>query len=249
MDPEVYTRLSLMEEQHWWFRARRRILRSILERHLPTRRPLSILEAGCGTGGNLAMLASFGDVSAFELDAHARETAAAKGFRVEDGRLPDAHPFVDTRFDLIVLFDVLEHVEHDQESLVALRNLLNPGGCLMLTVPAFPFLWSAHDETHQHFRRYRRPGLRQQLQSAGYVVERLTYYNSWLFPAIAAARVLKKATRSDHSDEETIPSPQVNRLFEGLFASERFLLPYMSFPFGVSLMALARPLSESNSAS
>jgi SAM-dependent methyltransferase len=246
MEAEVFQRMAEQEARHWWFRARRRILLGLIRKYAvsTSSAEMRILEAGSGTGGNLGMLSELGSVSAFELDKTACEIARVRGFEVQQGKLPTEHPFTGERFDLIVLFDVLEHVEADQDSLKALAGLLQPGGHLIMTVPAFPFLWSGHDEKHHHFRRYRRPGLRAQLQMAGLEVRRISYFNSFLFPAIALVRCIKKLMRSKHSDEEAIPPAPVNRLLEILFSSERFLLPFINFPFGVSLFAICRRLDD-----
>ncbi|NDV62701.1 class I SAM-dependent methyltransferase [Puniceicoccales bacterium CK1056] len=242
MEAEVFQRMAEQENRHWWFRARRRILQSLIEKYADPSRfgKLKILEAGSGTGGNLEMLSRFGQVSAFELDKTACQITRSRGFEVREGRLPSDHPFVDDRFDLIVLFDVLEHVEADQESLSSLAALLEPGGILVLTVPAFPFLWSGHDEKHHHFRRYRRPGLRGQLQQAGLQIKRITYFNSFLFPVVAMVRCIKKLVHSKHSDEEGLPAPWLNLILEKVFSSERFLLSMLSFPFGVSLLSICQ---------
>lgn len=194
------------------------------------------------------MLARFGEVSAFELDAGARQAARARGFSVEAGALPEAHPFLQEAFDLIALFDVLEHVREDFESLVALRRQLRPGGLFILTVPAFPFLWSAHDARHHHFRRYRRGPLRHALLRAGFRVERISYFNTWLFPAIASVRLVKKALRSPGSDAEHLPPLWLNGFLESLFSSERHFLLRGALPFGVSLVAMATAGPEKNPA-
>jgi len=240
VESEVFDRLAEQESKHWWFRARRQILDSLIRRYAYRGDPLKILEAGCGTGGNLTMLSEFGEVHAFELDSDACKAARSKGFTVEEGALPAAHPFTTETFDLIVLFDVLEHVREDQESLDALAKLLNPGGVFLMTVPAFPFLWSGHDVQHHHFRRYRRPLLRKQLQTAGMEARKISYFNFWLFPVIAMVRGFKKLVGSKHSDEEGVPHKFINALLRLIFASERFLLSAVSFPFGVSLLAVCK---------
>lgn len=243
MEADVYQRMAQQEDGHWWFLGRRRLLRCLLEHFAPPHRPLRILEAGCGTGGNLALLSEFGDVSAFELDPMARERAVARGFPVQAGRLPGELPFAGERFDLIVLFDVLEHIEEDQAALAALRPLLKPGGRLILTVPAFSFLWTRHDVRHHHFRRYSRGQLADRLQSAGLTLHRISYYNCWLFLPIAVIRLGKRVLRSSRSDEEGRPPRWLNRFLEEVLASERFLLVRPGLPFGISLWAVAGPPS------
>lgn len=240
MEAELYQRMDAIEGAHWWFRGRRRILEAMIRKRLQPKGSLDILEAGAGTGGNISMLQSFGTVAAFEPDAGARELANRKGYAVEEGFLPGPLPFTGECFDLILLADVLEHVEADLEALVALRQCLRPGGSLLLTVPAFPFLWSAHDERHQHFRRYRRQPLLGRLEAAGFAVPWISYYNCWLFPPIAAVRALHRLCKRRESDEESLPAPPLNRFLEGLFASERGVLASHRLPFGVSLIAHAR---------
>lgn len=238
MDRAVFDRMAAQEELHWWFAARREIIRSVIERllHLPDRP--RILEAGCGTGGNLGMLAGFGQVRAFELDAEARRVAAAKsGLAVAEGALPNAVPFETERFDLIGLFDVLEHVEDDEAALRALRGRLAPNGRIVLTVPAFPWLWSRHDERHHHFRRYTRQHLAKVGQRAGLHVEHGFYFNTLLFPVAVAQRALKAACGLDRADD-TLPPLALNAAMRSVFAAERHLVGRLSLPVGLSLCAV-----------
>lgn len=243
MEPEVYRRMSLQEERHWWFRSRRHIVATLLRPHLPQGGSLDILEAGCGTGGNFAWLSALGRLSAFEPDEQALALARHHG-HAQPGRLPDDHPYTGKTFDLIVLLDVLEHVEADRESLESLARLLKPGGLLLLTVPAFPFLWSGHDVRHHHFRRYRRAELDLLLKAAGLRTRRLSYYNFWLFPLVALVRLCRSRTRPERSDDEELPMPLANGFLRHIFSSEALLLSRMNLPFGVSLLALAeKPVS------
>ena len=240
MDPAYYERYAQVEDGHWWFRARRRIVGRVLDGlRLPD--GARLLEAGCGTGGNLAFLARYGRLDAFEIDARARELAGARGVtKVKDGALPDRIPFSGP-YDAILMLDVLEHVQDDRAALVALHQRLAPGGALVMTVPAFPFLWSRHDVVNHHFRRYRRTGLVDQLREAGFHVQHATYFNTTLFPLVAAARVIGNLRgQTGGSDADVIPSPLVNRLLETVFGGERFVVPHMRLPFGVSILAVAR---------
>lgn len=242
MNPEVYRRLAELEEGHWWFVARRRILEGVLAR-LPLPEAPRILEVGCGTGGNLAMLARLGEVVAVEPTALARSLAAEKGdFDIRPGRLPDDLPFAAASFDLVVALDVLEHVEDDEGSLRAIARLLRPGGFAIFTVPAFPFLWSGHDRAHHHKRRYRKVELRHKVGQADLAPRLVSYFNFWLFPVIAAVRLIKKLGGVDSADDARMPSSIVNRILAGIFASERHLLGRLPLPFGASLLLVgARP--------
>ena len=241
MEPGVYARMAEIEARHWWFVARRAILAEVLLRLVDLSPPARILEAGCGTGGNLAMLSRFGEVAAFEPDAEARRMARGKGaFDIREGRLPGEIPFEPGCFDLVAAFDVLEHVEDDLSSLRALHDQLRPGGSMLITVPAFDFLWSRHDERHHHERRYSSAGLRHRASNAGLTPVEVTYFNSVLFPLIAGVRLGKKILGlEDAEDEVMLPAP-FNGILCGLFASERHLMGRVRMPFGVSLLMIAR---------
>jgi SAM-dependent methyltransferase len=240
MDADIYTKMAQIEDAHWWFVARRKIARRMLASlKLPPQ--AAIFEAGCGTGGNFALLREFGSVRGMELDASAREFALKRGLaEVSEGRLPEAIPFGGEQFDLVVLMDVLEHLEHDRESLTALRARLKPGGWIYVTVPALPFLWSAHDTTHHHYRRYVAKGLREITEAAGFKVRFLSYYNTVLFPVAASVRLADRLLGNDKAHLD-IPSPPVNWLFEKLFASERHVVgAHCPLPVGVSLLMTAQ---------
>jgi len=237
MERTVYDRMHELEARHWWFVARRKIIAALVKRHL-RQQPAAILEAGCGSGGNLAMLQGFGTVDAFEYDASARDHARAKsGLDIRFGALPDDLPFDDRRYDLIGLFDVLEHIEADAASLRALGDRLSKGGKILITVPAFPSLWSRHDERHHHFRRYTRKTLAAAAAEAGLRMTWSSYFNFFLFPVAVAARAVKRLTGSDVPDD-TMPAGVVNATFAGIFGLERHLVGRIGLPFGLSLAAV-----------
>ena len=241
MDRQVYARMAELEDRHWWFAARRRILTEVLARLVALPAAPRLLEAGCGTGGNLAMLSRFGEVAAFEPDAEARRKAQEKsGFDVRDGRLPGDIPFEPGRFDLVAAFDVLEHVEDDVASLRALHAQLRPGGAALITVPAFEFLWSRHDERHHHWRRYTRAQLLRRASAAGFTPVVATCFNPLLFPLVAGIRLVKTVLRWRDSEDETLPPRVLNRVLTALFASERHLIGRVVLPVGVSLLMIAR---------
>ncbi len=240
MEPETHARMSELDQRHWWFVARRDILRAQL-RTLPLPPGACILDAGCGTGGNLPMLAEFGRVEAFEMNDSARETACRRsGIAVRPGRLPDGVDFAPESFDLITALDVIEHVENDISGLGALRALLRPGGHLLVTVPAYSWLWSAHDERHHHHRRYTRGALRQVVSDAGFALCRATYFNTLLFPLAATVRLVNAATGALANVDDAVPPPPVNAILRAAFAAEGRLLRHLSLPFGLSILCIAR---------
>lgn len=239
MERDAYDRMAALQDRHWWFVARRRLVAAVLARlNLPAK--ARILEAGCGTGGNLSMLAAFGEVSAFEPDVGALAVAVQQGpYKVLQGSLPDAVPFAWRGFDLVVALDVLEHINDDQGALVNLKKYLAPGGRLLLTVPAYRWLWSAHDARHHHHRRYTRRELRDQLGQAGYRVARIGYFNTLLFPLIVVARLVQNLRGQAGMPDDTMPRPWLNRLLSAVFSAEALWMGRGGMPFGVSLLAVA----------
>ena len=238
MDRSAYASMSAQEQDHWWFVARRAIIDSLVRSHVPLPSGARILEAGCGTGGNLSLLAQYGELDAMEYDAEARALATARGLcRVEAGALPDAIGFGDNRYDMIALLDVLEHIDADEASLKALGARLKPQGRILLTVPAAPWLWSDHDVLHHHKRRYTMERLQKVAEGAGLKVEASGHFNSLLFPLAVAQRAMHQLFRRN-TPLDARPSPLVNAAFQRVFAAERHLLSRISFPIGLSLYAI-----------
>ncbi len=246
MDRSVYLRMAAHEEIHWWFAARRQIVTRLIRLVSaagPARDPATpqILEVGCGTGGNLPMLKQFGAVTAVECDRQARDIATAKSdVAIIDGRLPDLAALGHRTFDLVLLLDVLEHVDDDLAALSTLAPRQGADGVLLVTVPAHPWLWSAHDVVHHHYRRYTPASLRVVAEKAGYRVESIGYYMSLLFPAVVAVRMAKRLIGADTADD-AMPGPLANRVLKAIFAFERFLVGRVPLPIGTSLFMIARP--------
>jgi len=240
MERKVYEQMAKLDGSHWWFTARRRILDGLIERVVKPPKDARILELGAGTGHNLAMLSRFGTVEASELDPVARELASERlGREVKEAALPDLSMFPADSYDLVALLDVLEHVPDDKASLASIMTRLKPGGALLLTVPANPWMWSAHDVAHHHHRRYRRAQIEKLARDAGYGIELLSPFNSLLFPPIAAVRIIGKLTGKDDSDD-AMPGNLVNRTLDRVFGLERSLIGRVPMPFGVSLVAVLR---------
>ena len=240
MERAVFDRMAELDQHHWWFVARRRILKSLIDRVVQPPRNARVLEVGCGTGHNLAMLREFGTLDASELDPSARALASKHlPGEVKEAKLPDLSMFDRNGYDLIALLDVLEHVPDDLASLRAIHHRLKPGGALLMTVPANPWMWSAHDAAHHHFRRYTRKQLNELFLRSGLEIQLLSYFNSLLFPLVAVARIGGKITRKDSADDK-LPSAPVNTALNKIFGMEAALLGRVPMPFGVSLVAVVR---------
>ena len=238
MDRAVYARMGAEEAEHWWFRGRRAVLEALITRYCDLPEQARVLEAGCGTGGNLAMLARYGQLDAFEYDADARLAAAAKGIvPVAEGALPDGVPAPDGAYDLIALFDVLEHIEDDRASLVTLGAKMAPGGRILISVPAMPWLWSSHDEIHHHFRRYTRASLGAVIDAAGLRAEKIGYFNTLLFPLAMAQRLGQRLTGHD-TPADKMPAPWLNASLGAVFRAERHLAGRVPMPVGLSAYAV-----------
>jgi len=239
MERIVYERMAELDSRHWWYRARREILGRLIERRLRLPADARILEIGCGTGHNLPMLGRFGQVDGIEIDEEARAIASARlGRPVGLAPLPELPGVADGSYDLVALLDVIEHVEDDGAALRSVARKLRPGGRILITVPAHPWMWSAHDVANHHFRRYTRKALRGLIERSGLRVELIGYFNSILFPVAAAARLAGRLTGREGSDDALPPAP-VNRSFEFLFGLERHLIGRISLPPGVSLVSIA----------
>jgi len=240
MDRTAYESLRDSQQKHWWFTGRRSIIRRLISKHLADVERPAILEAGCGYGGNLPLLQEFGDVSAFEYDDDARKYASQNlNIDVARGVLPDDLELGAEPFDLIAMLDVLEHIEQDKASLETLRGLLKPDGKLLITVPAFPWLWSKHDELHHHVRRYSRANLSKTIADAGLELERIGYFNSLLFPLALVERALSKIVKNTGSHDT--PPKFINAILAKIFGFEQHLVGNVPMPYGLSLFAIVKP--------
>jgi 2-polyprenyl-3-methyl-5-hydroxy-6-metoxy-1,4-benzoquinol methylase len=238
MEREVFDRMAEQDQIHWWYVARRKILAALIAREVQLPANARILEIGCGTGHNFDMLKTFGQLDALEVDDEARALASKRlGSPVGAAPLPDLPGVPDGHYDLVALLDVLEHVDNRAESLRSIADKLKPNGKILISVPAYQWMWSAHDLAHHHKLRYSKKGLRRDAEAAGLKVVKLGYFNSLLFPIAAAVRLLGKLAGKTSSDDKVPPGP-LNAVFEKIFALERHVIGRMPFPAGISLFAL-----------
>jgi SAM-dependent methyltransferase len=247
VEQDFYSEYYELEDRHWWFVGRRRIFLALLDDLVGGRRDLDLLDFGCGTGTMAGHLARYGTVEAVDADADAVAFCRRRGLARVQQLTGDGLPFEDGRFDVVTTFDVLEHIEDDLSALTELHRVLRPGGVLVAAVPAFPFLWGPQDVISHHYRRYVRPELRARLEDAGFAVRRASYFNSLLFPAVAAIRIVRRAfpepeeLRSDFG----VGPARLNRALAAAFGGEAALVRRRDLPFGVSLLAVAERTTPS----
>lgn len=231
--------LGRIEQEHWWYRARQLILERAIDRLVG--RPERSLAIGVGAAREAEMLSQRTRLVALDkaaIDEGCAELALA--VQSDAVRLP----FSESSFDAAFILDVLEHIDEDETVLREIRRVLRPGGSLLITVPAFMFLYGRQDRMSEHKRRYRREALVNLVTGIGLQVQYCTYFNTFLFPPIAAIRIARRWLGLPDGEGLTdfdmrLPDP-LERLLEGLFASERHAIDHVVLPFGVSLLCSAR---------
>ena len=239
MERVVYEQMAELDQRHWWYRARRRVLAELIRRKAPPPPNARLLEIGCGTGHNLEMLGQFGPVDGLELDDQARAIAEQRlGRSVMSSPLPELSAVPERHYDLIGAFDVIEHIDDDAAALDSIARRLKPGGKFVMTVPAHQWMWSAHDVVNHHKRRYSKRSLRQLIEESPLRLDKIGYFNSLLFPLAVAERLTSRVRGKDNADVK-LPSAPLNAALERVFATERHLVGRLPLPPGLSLFAVA----------
>ncbi|MCG3206822.1 MAG: Ubiquinone biosynthesis O-methyltransferase [Anaerolineae bacterium] len=248
MNKEMYHHIHQIEQNHWWYIARRKIIFDWVLKELAYYTAPKILDIGCGTGYNLKYLQANNYTNVTGLDfspdaLHFCRSRHLPELLLGDGTLP---PFQQESFDVIMALDLIEHLADDVAALRELTRLLKPKGALIIFTPAFNFLWGLQDEVSHHYRRYTAPELEQKLGAAGLNIKKLTYANTFLFAPIWAGRLLLRLRGNSiqGTSENDLHPGWSNNLLQAIFAAEKPLLRRFSFPFGVSLLCVAnKPLN------
>lgn len=239
MDLRLFEQMSELEDEHWWFLAKRQIVRLAIEKHArDIDNSASILDAGCGTGGNLKYFSGlFKNLKGMELEETARELAKQKtGAEIKYGKFPDEIPFYDEEFDVVLMLDVLEHLDDDVSALKNIRQKIKKGKYIAVTVPAFNFLWSRHDDIHHHKRRYTLIELKDKLNNSGFEVVYGSYFYFFLFPLIALYKIL-----NNKNEDNLKPTADfINKFLLNIMELEALLMSVLRLPWGSSVVMLAR---------
>ena len=239
MERVVYQQMAELDDRHWWYRARRKIIAELIRRYARPHVEAQVLEIGCGTGHNLAMLAGFGHVDGLELDDEARALSEKRlGRAIMSSPLPELADVADRHYDLIGAFDVIEHIEDDSAAIASIAKKLKPGGKFVMTVPAHQWMWTAHDVVNHHKRRYSRGSLKALLERSPMKLEKIGYFNSLLFPLAIAERAASKLRDREDADVK-LPPAALNAVLETIFAAERHLVGRLPLTPGLSLFAIA----------
>jgi len=240
LDKDYQQETFRLETDHWWYRARRKIILAQFDHRFGKRKDLRILDIGCGAGTLLSDLCVFGQATGLDASAEAAQVARKRSSCfVHVGAIPDSLPAGLGEFDVVNLFDVIEHLDDDVKALRCARELLVADGTLFVTVPALPALYGIHDEINEHRRRYTRAMLTSALNRAGFGRIRVSYFNLLLSPLLIPAIVWRNLRRQGHHFTASTP---LSPVLEFTFALERHLLRFVRLPFGLSLLAVAEKI-------
>jgi len=240
MEEFLYPHFYKIENEHWWFAARQKILWNFISKNFSLKSSSKILDVGCGTGAILDTFSKHFDAYGQDVSQQAVDFCKQRGLKnVFRGFLNELPSYLNN-FDLVTAFDVVEHIDDDIGVLKQMSALLMPNGKVLVTVPAFQILWGAHDVVTHHKRRYTKRLLHSVFNQAGLEIERSSYFNFFLFPLAVARRIQAKITNVDEAKDLDMPSPLVNQILRSVFETEKFILPTFNFPIGLSLIAIGK---------
>lgn len=244
MEPEVYNIMRTREDDFWWHRGMKRIITALMKKYAGNT-SLKILDAGCGTGGMFGTLKRFGEVYGVDTSSEAVEYARGRGIAKEVTRADVQRiPYADGFFDAVGCFDILYHrlVESPEQAVLEMRRVLKPGGLLIIREPAYNWLRSAHDLMVWTERRFTRVELQRLLEQAGFDIVKSSYTNSLLFPIALVKRLLERLQLAPGQLHEEVfkKIAILDSFFYFCLRFESVLVPFINFPFGLSIICLAR---------
>jgi 2-polyprenyl-3-methyl-5-hydroxy-6-metoxy-1,4-benzoquinol methylase len=235
MEDILYDIFYKIEKKHWWFKARLDILLYFLKNRIKLPASSRLLDVGCGTGAVLESLQKEYNAFGIDMSEKAIEFCRLQGISKVTVSALDEMPSSD-KFDILTFFDVIEHIEHDEEVLRSAYNQIVEGGNILVTVPAYKFMWSSHDDLNLHYRRYTKRQLKEKVEAAGFTIEHITYYNTFLFPLALIQRLFSKFIPNSNHPDLSIPNNVINNLLYKIFVQEKKIISKTSFPFGLSIL-------------
>ncbi len=240
MDPKIYKLHRENEQEHWWYKGRREIISSIISNFIYKDKKLKILDFGAGSGTNVSMLTNYGEVNVYEKDKNTANFLKKKFENFPNVFVLD-NLDENISFDLVIASDVIEHIENDNEIIQLLSKVLKVDGNILITVPAFNSLYTERDKILGHYRRYNYNTIKQ-ITNKHFKIIKLSYYNFFLFFLSLLLLILIKVfkVKSLIFAPEKTPNTFLNNIFYKIFSFEKFLLKYLNFPFGVSIIYLAK---------
>ncbi len=241
---------QIEEDEHWWFRSRTLMINTFMHQTLPQTTGLSILDIGCGAGNMIHHLSHYGQVKGIDVDPRPVTQARLRGYDVDQFDATQPYPFDDHSFDLITVFDVIEHVKADRAILEEAHRVLKPGGHIIITVPAFTFLWSNNDVKNHHQHRYTIGELKTKLNQANFRLIRASHNNFFIFPLAAPLIMLRRGKEpelashlmdeNEYQVEMEPASPMVNKILTIVGQVEAGLARVVNLPFGTSMIAIGQ---------
>jgi len=246
MNVAEYERMYRLEDSYWWFVARHRLIEALLRTRYGApgahSTPLTILDIGCGTGAMSARIGRWGRVVSADFSPLALQFSRRRGLRHLVGADAMRLPLAGDSFDILVAMDMLEHLPDDRRALCEFFRVLKPGGRVFATVPAYRHLWSEHDLALMHHRRYQRRELRDRFTEAGFQLEKLSHTMTLLYPLVAMQRRLNASRPPHHPPQAAMPlvPRPVNAALTGLLSAENAIARRIDFPFGVTIVCVAR---------
>ncbi len=251
MRESYYDSYYKAEKDHWWFKVRRELVHFLINKYSAldvVNSNLEILDVGCGTGVLTGELERYGRASGIDFSYKAVEYCKERGLKNVVQGVGEKLPYNDNQFDVVLVLDVLEHIEDDKKAIKELHRVLKPDGILISFVPAFMILWGITDEVSQHFRRYTKSELVSKLKESDFKIIRSTYFNTFLFPPILFVRLISRLIPNKYKpeDETRLGNRFINKVFYYIFKFESILLHKINFPFGVSLAVISKKSSGDN---